>query len=260
MTAHTTAHVTAIATHLRIVLRRADDALVLGHRLSEWCGHAPTMEEDMALANMGLDLIGQARALYTHAGLIEDAGRDEDAFAYRRLERDYQNLLLVEQPCGDFAFTMLRQFLYAAFALPYWQATTRSTDATLAAIAARSEKEMAYHLRHAGEWVLRLGDGTPESHARLAEALDTLWPFTGELFAADADETAMVAAGIAADPQALRVAWHDTVRATLAAATLAMPADGWMQTGGRQGRHGEAFGHLLTELQFVQRLVPEANW
>lgn len=167
---------TARSSLLRYVVRRADDALILGHRLSEWCGHAPVMEEDMALANMGLDLIGQSRALYTYAAAIEGKGRDEDAFAYRRIERDYENLLLVEQPKGDFAVTMLRQFFYAAYAYPYWRAMMTSTDSTLAAIAAKSEKELAYHLRHSAEWVLRLGGGTAEGHRRLGDALELCGP------------------------------------------------------------------------------------
>jgi ring-1,2-phenylacetyl-CoA epoxidase subunit PaaC len=245
---------------VRYTLRRADDALILGHRLSEWCGHAPIMEEEMALANMGLDLLGQARALYSYAGEAEAAGRDEDAFAYLRIERDYENLLLVEQPNGDFAQTMLRQFLYAAYADPYWRAMMTSADPTLAAIAAKAEKELAYHLRHSAEWVLRLGDGTVESHARIAAALVHLWPYTGEMFAADADESALITAGIAVDPEGLRATWRQTVDETLGAATLTMPGDGWMQSGGRQGRHSEHLGHLLAELQYVQRLIPEATW
>src|ERR1700733_6643288 len=163
-------------------LRRADDALVLGHRLSEWCGHAPTLEEDMALSNIGLDLLGQARSLYTYAAEVEAAGHDEDSYAYRRDAPQYRNLLLAEQPNGDFAQTIVRQFFYAAFADPYWRAMTDSTDPTLAAIAAKSEKESAYHLRHSSEWVIRLGDGTAESRRRTQDAVDMLWPFTGEMF------------------------------------------------------------------------------
>ena len=245
---------------LRYVLRRADDALILGHRLSEWCGHAPILEEEMALANMALDLIGQSRELYTYAGEVEGAGRDEDAFAYRRIEREYENLLLVERPNGDFAHTMLRQFFYAAYAYPYWLAMMQSADTTLAAIAAKSEKELAYHLRHSTEWVLRLGGGTAESHRRLREALEWLWPYTGEMFSIDGADAALIAQGIAVDPQSLHVQWTATVHATLTEAGLDMPAEGWMQSGGRQGRHSEAFGHLLTELQYVQRLIPEAVW
>jgi ring-1,2-phenylacetyl-CoA epoxidase subunit PaaC len=242
------------------ILRRADDALVLGHRLSEWCGRAPMMEEEMALANMGLDLIGQARALYTYAGETEAQGHDEDMLAYRRDERAYKNLLLVEQHNGDFAKTMLRQFLYAAFADPYWRAMMASGDATLAAIAAKAEKEMAYHLRHTAEWVIRLGDGTAESHARLERALTALWPYTGELFETDAIDREVIADGIGVDPESLRATWMTTVADILARATLAVPADGYMQRGGRSGRHSEHLGHLLTELQYLQRTIPGATW
>lgn len=242
------------------LLRRADDALILGHRLSEWCSRAPTMEEDMALANMGLDLIGQARALYTRAAEIEDAGHDEDQFAYLRDERAYGNLLLVEQPNGDFAQTMVRQFLYAAFIDPYWRLLTGSADATLAAIAAKAEKESAYHLRHSAEWVIRLGDGTAESHRRAQAAIDRLFPYTNEMFAAPADEDALVAEGLVPDAAALRAAWRDSVSDVLERATLRVPEAGWMQSGGRDGRHSEHLGPLLAELQFLQRSFPGATW
>jgi ring-1,2-phenylacetyl-CoA epoxidase subunit PaaC len=242
------------------ILRRADDALVLGHRLSEWCGKAPMMEEEMALANMGLDLIGQARALYTYAGEVEAEGHDEDAFAYRRHERAYRNLLLVEQDNGDFAKTMTRQFLYAAFADPYWRTMTASRDATLAAIAAKAEKEIAYHLRHCAEWVIRLGDGTAESRGRMERALSALWPFTGELFAADATDREVIADGIGVDPDSLRATWGATVADVLARATLPVPTDGYMQKGGRNGCHSEHLGHLLAELQHLQRTHPGATW
>jgi ring-1,2-phenylacetyl-CoA epoxidase subunit PaaC len=167
------------------VLRRADDALILGHRLSEWCGHAPMMEEDMAMANMGLDLLGQARELYSYAAKVEGKDNDEYNLAYLRDVRQYRNLLLLEQPIGDFARTMTRQFFYAAFSDLYWRAMMNSRDATLAAVAAKSEKESAYHLRHSSEWMVRLGDGTDESHRRAQTAVDDLWAFTGEMFAVD---------------------------------------------------------------------------
>jgi ring-1,2-phenylacetyl-CoA epoxidase subunit PaaC len=242
------------------VLRRADDALVLGHRLSEWCGRAPMMEEEMALANMGLDLIGQARALYTYAGEVEANGHDEDALAYRRDERAYRNLLLVEQDNGDFAKTMMRQFLYAAFADPYWRAMTASRDAMLAAIAAKAEKELAYHLRHSAEWIIRMGDGTAESHGRTERAVETLWPFTGELFETDDTDRDVIAEGIGVDPANLKGTWTATITDIFARATLSVPADGYMQKGGRSGRHSEHLGHLLTELQYLQRTVPGATW
>lgn len=241
-------------------LRRADDALVLGHRLSEWCGHAPMLEEDMALANMGLDLLGQARELYSYAAQAEGKGNDEDKFAYLRDVRQYRNLLLVEQPNGDFAHTMVRQFFYAAFADLYWRAMVKSKDAMLAAIAAKSEKESAYHLRHSSEWIVRLGDGTEESHARAQAAIDDLWSFTGEMFEADDRERALVDAGIAIDPAALRPQWLKTVSDVVSEATLALPSSGWMQRGGRSGRHSEHLGHLLSELQSMQRTFPGATW
>jgi ring-1,2-phenylacetyl-CoA epoxidase subunit PaaC len=241
-------------------LRRADDALILGHRLSEWCGHAPMMEEDMALANMGLDLLGQARELYSYAAKVEDNGNDEDKFAYLRDVRQYRNLLLLEQPNGDFARTMTRQFFYAGFADLYWRAMMNSRDATLAAIAAKSEKESAYHLRHSSEWMIRLGDGTEESHRRAQTAVDDLWAYTGEMFEADDSERGLIDAGIAVDPAALRPRWLETVSNVLREATLTLPNSDWMQQGGRSGRHSEHLGHLLSELQSMQRTFPGAAW
>ncbi|MGO4728048.1 MULTISPECIES: 1,2-phenylacetyl-CoA epoxidase subunit PaaC [unclassified Inquilinus] len=254
-----TTSITVAETPLvRTALARADDALILGHRLSEWCGHAPMMEEDMALANIGLDLIGQARALYAYAAEVEAAGNDEDRYAYLRDVGQYRNLLLVEQPNGDFARTIVRQLFYSAFADPYWRAMMASSDPTLAAIAAKSEKESAYHLRHSAEWVIRLGDGTAESHARAQAAVDELWPYTGEAF--EPDDGDLVGRGAAIDPAGLRETWSRTVTEILAEATLTAPAPGWMQRGGRDGRHGEHLGHLLSELQYLQRSFPGAKW
>src|SRR5919205_2007985 len=196
---------------VQYTLRRADDALILGHRLSEWCGHAPILEEDIALANIALDLIGQARALYAYAAEAEGAGRDEDALAYRRDVTQFRNVLLVEQPNGDFAVTIVRQLLYSAFMDPYWRAMTGSKDHTLAAVAAKAEKETAYHLRHAAEWLIRLGDGTDESRERAQTALDELWMYTGELFEADAIERGLAERGVAVDPAAIRPEWDETV-------------------------------------------------
>jgi ring-1,2-phenylacetyl-CoA epoxidase subunit PaaC len=241
-------------------LRRADDALILGHRLSEWCGHAPMLEEDMALANMGLDLLGQARELYSYAARVEGNGNDEDKFAYLRDVRQYRNLLLVEQPNGDFARTMVRQFFYAVFADLYWRAMVKSQDATLAAVAAKSEKESAYHVRHSSEWMVRLGDGTEQSHARAQTAIDDLWGFTGEMFETDEAERALIGAGIAVDPATLRPPWLKTISEIVSQATLTLPKSGWMQQGGRSGRHSEHLGHLLSELQSMQRTFPEATW
>jgi ring-1,2-phenylacetyl-CoA epoxidase subunit PaaC len=241
-------------------LRRADDALILGHRLSEWCGHAPMLEEDMALANIGLDLLGQARELYAYAAKVEGQGNDEDRFAYLRDVRQYRNLLLLEQPNGDFARTMTRQFFYSAFADLFWRAMIKSNDATLAAVAAKSEKESAYHLRHSSEWMVRLGDGTDESHRRAQGAVDDLWAFTGEMFAACDSERGLTEAGIAIDPATLRPKWLQTVANVLTEATLVQPTGEWMQQGGRNGRHSEHLGHLLSELQSMQRSFPGATW
>jgi ring-1,2-phenylacetyl-CoA epoxidase subunit PaaC len=242
------------------VLRRADDALILGHRLSEWCGHAPMLEEDMALSNIALDLLGQARELYSYASKVEGKDNNEDRFAYLRDVRQYRNLLLTEQPNGDFARTMVRQFFYSAFADLYWRAMMKSTDATLAAIAAKSEKESAYHLRHSSEWIVRLGDGTEESHARAQAAIDELWAFTGEMFAVDDGERGLIEAGAAIDPAGLRQQWLKTVSGIAAEATLTVPKNDWMQQGGRVGRHSEHLGHLLSELQSLQRSFPGATW
>ncbi len=241
-------------------LRLADNALILGHRLSEWCGHAPVLEEDLALPNMALDLIGQARAFYTYASEIEGKGRDEDALAYLRDAVDFRNVLLVEQPNGDFAVTIVRHLLYVAFAHPYFEALAKSKDATLAGIAAKAVNEMAYHVRHVSEWTIRLGDGTEESHARAQDALDQLWPYTGELFETDRVERALIEAGVAADPLNVRPVWESTIDAVLAEATLSRPRDAWMQTGGRAGRHSEHLGFILAELQFLQRGYPGSTW
>jgi ring-1,2-phenylacetyl-CoA epoxidase subunit PaaC len=244
----------------RYVLSLADDALVLGHRLSEWSGRAPMLEEDIALSNLALDLIGQARLFYQYAGEIEGQGRDEDALAYLRDEHAYANLLLVEQPNGDFAATMVRQLLYAAFAHPYLEALLRSKDARLAGIAGKAVKEMAYHVRHAAEWVIRLGDGTEESRARTAAALEELWMYTGELFEMDAGERSLVASGIAVDRATIEPTWDATINRVFGEATLARPAHSWMQSGGRAGRHTEHLGHLLAEMQVLHRAHPGVTW
>jgi len=218
------------------------------------------LEEDMALANMGLDLLGQAREFYGYAAKIEGSGNDENSFAYLRDVRQYRNLLLLEQPNGDFARTMVRQFLYAAFADPYWRAMMRSGDATLAAIAAKSEKESAYHLRHSSEWLVRLGDGTEESHRRAQTAIDDLWAYTGEMFEVDDSERSLIASGIVTDPAALRPRWLTTISDVMSEATLTPPKSDWMQQGGRSGRHSEHLGHLLSELQSMQRTFPGVTW
>jgi len=232
-------------------LRLADDRLVLGHRLSEWCGHAPILEEDIALANIALDLIGQANLFYRLAG-------DPDQLAYLRDAIDYRNALIVELPKGDFAFTIVRQFLFSAAALYQMEALSRSTNADLGGIAAKATKETRYHVRHAGDWVLKLGDGTEESHRRAQDALNSLWRYTGELFLMDAVDEALIAERVA--PTLDPAQWRDMVTDVIHRATLTVPDDGYMQRGGRQGRHTESLGHLLSEMQILQRSHPGAKW
>ncbi|WP_157015957.1 1,2-phenylacetyl-CoA epoxidase subunit PaaC [Mesorhizobium xinjiangense] len=257
MTARAKIDQTALVT---ILLRLADDHLILGHRLSEWCGHAPMLEEDLAMPNMALDLIGQARSLYQYAAEAEGEGRTEDDLAYLRREREYLNCLMVERENGDFAHTMLRQFYFAAFMQAFWDGALESADETVAAIAGKAVKEVAYHLRHAGEWVVRLGDGTEESRRRMEQAVDALAPYVDELFEADAVSDAVAEAGIAPDPASLRKSFERTVGAVFAEAGLETQAVPYGQTGGRRGLHGEAMGYLLTELQYMQRTYPGAVW
>jgi ring-1,2-phenylacetyl-CoA epoxidase subunit PaaC len=242
------------------LLRLGDDRLVLGHRLSEWCGHAPILEEDIAQANIALDLIGQASLYLHHAGEVEGKGRSEDALAYFREAVEFRNLLIVELPNGDFAFTVLRQFLFDAFSFHLLQQLEKSTHAELGGIAAKGYKEVRYHLRHSSEWVQRLGDGTDESHARAQRALDELWRFTGEMFETDDIDERLVAAGIAADVKAIEPKWKAMVSEVLSRATLEIPENAAMMTGGRRGRHTEYLGHMLSEMQIVARSHPGAEW
>jgi ring-1,2-phenylacetyl-CoA epoxidase subunit PaaC len=241
-------------------LRLGDSNLILGHRLSEWCAKAPAIEEDIALLNIALDLIGQARAFLTYAGKVEGRGRSEDDLAYLRDHRDWRNLLLVEQPNGDFAMTIARQFLYDAFSVEFYTPLASAQDTQLAAIAAKAVKEARYHRRHSGGWVVRLGDGTEESHRRMQNALNDLWPYTGELFQMDDIDRQLLAEGFAVDLQALRPEWEKTVATTLSEATLQRPADQWMARGGKQGVHTEHLGYILAQLQFLQRAYPGAQW
>jgi ring-1,2-phenylacetyl-CoA epoxidase subunit PaaC len=235
------------------LLRLGDDRLVLGHRLSEWCGHAPILEEDIALANIALDLIGQANLFLSLAG-------DADALAFLREAIDYRNVLMVELPRGDFAFTVVRQFLFSAAAVYQLDGLTRSSNSDLAGIAAKALKESRYHVRHTGEWVIKLGDGTDESHRRAQDAVDALWRFTGEMFVMDDVDRGLVAEGVAPDLSTIEPLWHAQVADVLARATLKVPEGGYMQRGGRSGRHTEHLGHMLTEMQILQRSFPGATW
>ncbi len=244
--------------HIDYVLRLGDNALILGQRLSEWCGHAPVLEEDMALANMALDLIGQARMLLTHAGRLEGAGRDEDALAFLRVDHQYRNLTLCELPNHDFARTVVRNFLFSAFQVPLLDRLAGSSDAELAGIATRSIKEARYHLRHAADWVLRLGDGTEESHLRTQQALDYLWPYTAEFFSTDSSDRRLDVPG--PDWSDLEGEWEALVVPVLNEATLIVPARTPFRSLGRFGRHSEHLGHLLAQMQTLQRTYPGAKW
>ena len=240
--------------------RLGDDRLVLGHRLSQWAGHAPIIEEDIALSNFALDFVGQAAALLKLAGEVEGQGRDEDALAYHRDENQFRNVQLVELPRGDFGFTTMRQFLFDAFDVLFLDRLVKSRHEVLAGIAAKALKEARSHVRHSGEWVVRLGDGTEESHRRMQGALDELWSYTTELFLADAVDATMMEQGIGVDLASLKAPWEITVRETLACATLAVPNDQRVVRGGRLGRHSEHLGHMLAEMQILPRSHPGAQW
>ena len=245
------------------LLRLGDDRLVLGHRLSEWCGHGPILEEDIATSNVALDLLGQATMFLRLAGETEGKGRDEDALAYFREVVEFRNCQLVEFPKGDFAFTIARQFVFDVHAVVLLDALSHSTHAQLAAIAAKALKEAKYHVRHSGEWMLKLGDGTEESHRRLQTAVDDVWRFTPEMFAADDVDRAMLEAGIAPDLAALKTQWEALVREVTERATLTLPIDiprSAIARGGRTGAHTEYLGHLLAEMQIIARSHPGATW
>jgi ring-1,2-phenylacetyl-CoA epoxidase subunit PaaC len=239
-------------------LTLGDDALILAQRLGEWVAHAPQIEEDVALANIALDLLGQARTLLGYAAAVEDAGRDEDDLAYLRDDRDFRNVQLVEIPNGDFAVTMARQLIFSAYQYELYTALGSSGDATLAGLAGKAVKEVAYHRDHAMQWVLRLGDGTELSHARMQAGLDQVWPYAEELF--DPVGPASQLPGVAADPATLRPAWEQHVTAVLSEATLNKPEPRWRSRGGRDGLHTEHLGHLLTEMQHLHRSHPGATW
>lgn len=252
---------TTNSARFEYLLRHADDRLVLGHRLSEWCGHGPILEEDIALANISLDLIGQANLLLERAGELEGKGRSADDLAFHRDEIDFRNALLVEQPNGDFAMTMARQFLFDVFSVEVLERLSDSKDETLAGVAAKALKEDRYHLRHSREWVLRMGDGTEESHGRIQRAFDDLWTYTAELCAMDDVDRALLEQGIGVDLDPVREQWTSSVNATLEEATLTVPpADQYMTTGGREGKHSEHLGHMLAVMQVLPRSHPDAKW
>lgn len=248
------------AQHAEYMLRLADTLLVLGHRLSEWTGRAPVLEEELALANIALDLLGQSRSLLQHAGAVEGGGRDEDALAFRREATGFRNVLLAEHPNVDFAVTMVRQMLLSLWLREMWQGLLTSRDEVVTGVAAKATKETDYHVRHACEWVIRLGDGTAESRTRAQAALDGLWRHTGELFEHDAMDAAAVAAGVGIDARGLKASWDTALDAVLTEATLKRPTDGWMPMGGRRGQHTEHLGHMLAVMQSLHRAHPGAVW
>lgn len=243
------------------LLRQGDNALVLGHRVSEWCGMAPAIEEDIALANTGLDLIGQTQMWLGYAAEVEDKDRDADALAFRRDVWDFRNLLLVEQTNGDFGKTLMRQFLFDAFNVLNLTALTQASDPRIAEIAAKTVKEAEYHLERSRETVIALGDGTEESNARMQKALTVLWPFAGEMFVADDVDVAMFDAGIAPDLTQLRKDWDVIVLPSLNSAMLTVPDSDFAHKGGKNGvRHTEHLGHMLATMQYLQRAYPDARW
>jgi ring-1,2-phenylacetyl-CoA epoxidase subunit PaaC len=242
------------------LLRLGDDRLILGHRNSEWCGHGPILEEDIAIANIALDLIGQAQLFLNLAGKVEGRDRDADALAYWRDEHQFRNLQLVELPRGDFAFTMTRQLLFSAWSHLLLEGLAKSEHEDLAGIAAKAHKENRYHLRHAGEWMVRLGDGTEESHRRAQAALDELWPWTIELFQDDEIDRAVIEQGLGTSSAVTRSGWEAITRELVDRATLKIPAGPMRMAGGRKGRHTEHLGHLLAEMQIVARSHPGAAW
>ena len=242
------------------LLRLGDDALIAAQRLAEWSTRAPEMEEDIALTNIALDQLGVARALLTYAGELEGAGRDEDALAYLRTDREFTNCLLVELPNGDFAMTMAKLLFLASYQRSLYGWLVGSADDRLAGIAAKARKESTYHVEHAALWTVRLGDGTDESHRRVQAAVDEVWPYTHELFATDELLQRLDEAGLAVNPTTLRGGWLGSIEKVLAEATLTRPADGWAPDGGRRGLHTEHLSYLLAEMQVLHRAHPGATW
>ena len=241
-------------------IRLADSELILGHRLSEWCGHGPELEEDIALINIALDHLGQCRSLYQYAGEVEGKGRSEDDLAYHRVEREFRNLLLCEQPNGHYGHTIARSLYYDTFMKLFYTELLKSSDERLAAIAEKSLKEVKYHFRHSAEWTIRLGDGTDTSKSKIQEALNELWMYSGELFEMDDMDQEAVEHGFGVDREALRDAWLSEIQTVLDRATLSLPEGTFFQSGSKQGVHSEHLGYLLAEMQYLPRQFPEAAW
>ena len=241
-------------------LRIGDTSLILGQRLGEWCGHGPIIEEDIALTNISLDLIGQARAFLTYAGELMEIKKSEDDLAFWREARDFKNSILAEQPNGDFAQTILRQLFISTFQFYFFQRLKKSKDETLSALAEKSFKEVSYHLRHCCEWTYRLGDGTPESRKKMLNAIDALWRYTGDLFSSDETDNELLRLGIAIDLKEVKKDWDKKIKEVFIRATLPVPSDVFMITGGIKGKHSEYLGHMLAEMQILPRSFPGAEW
>lgn len=244
----------------KYLLRLGDNNLILGQRIAEWCSNGPTLEEDVALTNISLDNFGQARIIFSKIAELENNGKSEDDYAFRRNERELYNSLMVERPNGHFGDTMARNFLFDAFQFHFYTELCKSNNEFLAGFAEKSLKEVRYHVRHSGEWIVRLGDGTEESKEKIQKSINDLWDFTGDMFATDANIDALTKEGIAPDYSIIYKNWKNTVEEVLNRATLSVPEDGYMQNGSLEGRHSEHLGHILGNMQFLQRAYPDAKW
>ncbi len=245
---------------IHFLYRLGDNSLILGQRLAEWCSKGPTLEEDVALTNISPDNFGQARMIFSHLAELEANGKSEDDYAFKRNEREFYNALIVERPNGHFGDTIARSFLFDAFQFHFYKELTKSTNDFLAGLAGKSLKEVQYHVRHSGEWIVRLGDGTEESKEKIQESINSLWEYTGDMFATDDQINALTKAGIAPDYSVIKYNWYKTVEEVLYRATLKKPEDGFMQNGSLNGLHSEFLGHLLGDMQYLQRAYPNAEW
>jgi len=245
---------------VKYCLRLGDSSLILGQRMAEWCSNGPVLEEDIAMSNIGLDLFGQSRTMLTYAGEIEGKGRTENDFAFKRLEREFFNNLMSERPNGHFGDTVARNLFLSAYTYHLYKKLSSSSDSTIAAFATKSLKEVTYHLRHSAEWVVRLGDGTEESHSKTQQSVDDLWEYTADLFAMNEVDELLIKENVAIDLNEIKPLWDNTINEVLERATLTRPEDIFMQSGSLNGMHSEALGHLLTEMQFLPRAYPNAKW
>ena len=245
---------------VKYLLKLGDNALIQGHRLSEWCSRGPILEEDIALSNLALDNIGRAQAFLQYAAIVEGNGRTDDDLAYKRSERQFFNHLITELPIGNFGFTIAKQLLITGYELLLFEALCHSTDSTIAAISAKTLKEVKYHWSHASDWCLRLGLGTEESHNKLQTAINDLWAYTGEMFVLDENDNTLIAQGIAVDVSALKDKWLEKVNGILGRAGISLPTETYMQVGSAKGIHTEYLGHILSEMQYLQRAYPDAKW